>query len=285
MKAEEVDPVVWIPVVPVGSRMPYIPRMEWTDVSFEVFGGALVGVSLGLIGAGGAIISIPIFHLVLGHAMPVAKVEALAVTAVVAAFSGVRAWFARMVDLRRFAAFALPGLVGAWIGGPLGRMFSETALAILFASVALVAAWRMVARGAEEPAEGAVPGRRDLVLAVLAGLSVGTLTSLIGVGGGFLILPALVILTKLPVKRATGTSLLVIPTNAVVGLCANLLYDSRLARSIDLSAVAIVACCGVAGSLVGASLAQRLPAIVIRRIFAIVLVVVAAGVMWRAFGV
>lgn len=257
--------------------------MEWVSLSVEILGGALVGVSLGLIGAGGAIVSIPIFHLVLSHPMPVAKVEALVVTGVIAAFSGMRAWSAGLVDFRRFAAFALPGLAGAWAGGPLGRLFPPFALSMLFAAVALVAAWRIVARGAAEPPEGAEPSRRDMTIAVAAGFGVGLLTSLIGVGGGFLILPALVLVTKLPVKRATGTSLLVIATNSAVGLGANALYGDEAMRAADLSAVAIVAACGIIGSVAGARLATVLPAAAIRRIFAAVLVLVSVLVIVRAF--
>lgn len=257
--------------------------MEWVPLSVEILGGALVGLSLGLIGAGGAIVSIPIFHLVLSHPMPVAKVEALVVTGVIAAFSGARAWLGGLVDLRRFAAFAVPGLAGAWAGGPLGRLFPPFALSMLFAAVALIAAWRIVARGASEPAEGALPSRRDMTVAVAAGFGVGLLTSLIGVGGGFLILPALVLVTKLPVKRATGTSLLVIATNSAVGLGANALYGDDAVRAADLSAVAIVSLCGIAGSIAGARLAAVLPAVVIRRIFAAVLVLVSALVTIRAF--
>jgi len=257
--------------------------MDWVALSAEIFGGVLVGVSLGLIGAGGAIVSIPIFHLVLSHAMPVAKVEALAVTGLIAAFSGIRAWLGGVVDIRRFAAFAVPGLAGAWLGGPLGRLFEPFALSMLFAAVALVAAWRIVARGAAEPPEGAAATRRDMTIASAAGFGVGLLTSLIGVGGGFLILPALVIVTKLPVKRATGTSLLVIATNSAVGLTANFVYGNESARAADLGAVAIVSACGIAGSVAGARIAARLPSVVIRRIFAGVLVLVALLVLARAF--
>lgn len=257
--------------------------MDWVALSVEILGGVLVGVSLGLIGAGGAIVSIPIFHLVLSHPMPVAKVEALAVTGLIAAFSGVRAWLGGSVEVRRFAAFALPGLAGAWLGGPLGRLFEPFALSILFAVVAFVAAWRIVARGAAEPPEGVNATRRDMAIASAAGFGVGLLTSLIGVGGGFLILPALVLVTKLPVRRATGTSLLVIATNSAVGLTANFVYGDDSARAADLGAVAIVAACGIAGSLAGARIASRLPAAVIRRIFASVLVLVAVLVLVRAF--
>jgi uncharacterized membrane protein YfcA len=250
--------------------------MDIASLLIEVLGGALVGFSLGLIGAGGAIVAIPIFTLVLGNPMKVAKVEALAVTGIIALFSGVRAALARTVDLPRFLALALPGFVGAWAGGPIGKMLSPFTQALLFSALALVAAWRMVSTQKDAPVdEPPALDRRALALASAAGLAIGVVTSVIGVGGGFLLVPALVLITRLPMKRAVGTSLLVIAANSLVGVASNLTFDQELIGQVDRSAVAIVAGCGIVGSLAGARLAARLPAVVLRRVFAAVLVLVA----------
>ena len=256
--------------------------MDIASLLIEVLGGALVGFSLGLIGAGGAIVAIPIFTLVLGNPMKVAKVEALAVTGIIALFSGVRAALARTVDMPRFLALALPGFVGAWAGGPIGKMLSPFTQALLFSALALVAAWRMVStqKDASVDAPPALD-RRALALAAAAGLAIGVVTSVIGVGGGFLLVPALVLITRLPMKRAVGTSLLVIAENSLVGVASNLTFDQELIGQVDRSAVAIVAGCGIVGSLAGARLAARLPAVVLRRVFAAVLVLVAIAMVAR----
>lgn len=252
----------------------------------EVLGGALVGLSLGLMGAGGAILSIPIFTLVLGHAIAVAKVEALAVTGAIALFSGVRAAIARHTDLARFAAFALPGLVGAWLGGPIGKMIPPMAQASLFGALAIVAAWRMTASQKEQHSDAPPPlSPRAIALAAVTGLLIGVLTSVIGVGGGFLLVPALVLITGLPIKRAAGTSLLVIAVNSGVGVAASGFYQRDAFDRVDWNAVSIVALCGVIGSVIGARFAARLPASVLRRIFAAVLVLVALAVVLKESGV
>lgn len=259
--------------------------MDLAQLSIEVLGGGLVGLSLGLMGAGGAILSIPIFTLVLGHAIGVAKVEALAVTGAIAAFSGTRAALARNADMSRFAAFAIPGLAGAWLGGPIGRMLPPMAQASLFGALAVIAAWRMIAsqRGTASEAPASLSTRAILGAAV-TGLAIGVLTSVIGVGGGFLLVPALVLITGLPMKRATGTSLLVIAVNSSVGVASSAIYHGEAFTGVDWKSVSIVALCGIIGSLVGARFAARLPAQVLRRIFAAVLVLVAVAVVLRESG-
>ena len=110
------------------------------------------------------------------------------------------------------------------------------------------------------------------------------LTSVIGVGGGFLLVPALVLIAALPMKRATGTSLLVIGVNSFVGVGSAAVHQRESFAAIDWTPVAIVALCGVAGSVAGARFSGRLPASVVRRIFAAVLVAVAAAVVLRESG-
>ena len=114
-----------------------------------------------------------------------------------------------------------------------------------------------------------------------AGLAIGVVTSVIGVGGGFLLVPALVLITRLPMKRAVGTSLLVIAANSLVGVMSNLVFDRELGGQVGVSAVAIVAGCGIVGSLAGSRDASRAPAVVLRRVFAAVLVLVAIAMVAR----
>ena len=259
--------------------------MDIGSLVIEVLGGALVGLSLGLMGAGGAILSIPIFTLVLGHAIAVSKVEALLVTGAIALFSGIRAALARNADLGRFVAFALPGLAGAWLGGPIGKSISPIVQASLFATLAAIAAWRMTAvQQTADQADTRPMSAKAIAIATLTGFGIGVLTSVIGVGGGFLLVPALVLLAALPIKRATGTSLLVIAVNSFVGVASVSYYQHDAFAAVDWKPVAIVALCGVIGSIVGARFAARLPASVVRRIFAVVLVAVAIAVVLKESG-
>jgi len=255
------------------------------DLAVEILGGALVGLSLGLIGAGGAILSMPIFTLVLGHPLGVAVLEALAVTAAIATFSGARAALARQIDGARLLAFLLPGLAGAWLGGPIGAWLDDKVQAYLFAALALVAAWRMVVTSAAAEAaedDAARPSAKALAAAGAIGLSVGVLTAVIGVGGGFLLIPALVLVARLPMKRAVGTSLVLIAANSAVAFASNAHHGRENFAAIEWKPVAIVAACGIAGSVAGSALSARLPAKALKRVFAVILVLVAASIAIRA---
>lgn len=261
--------------------------MDAGTIAIEVLGGLVVGLSLGLIGAGGAILSMPIFILVLGHATPVAILEALVVTGVIAAFSATRSALAKSVDYARALAFAAPGLVGAWVGGPLGHALDDRVQAGLFAALAVVAAWRLLRPQPEERAsDGVSPLRgRALVVAVAAGFAIGVLTAVLGVGGGFLLVPALVLVARVPIKLAIGTSLVVIAVNAAAAFASNAWSAPEAVEGVAWSAVAIVAGFGIAGSLVGARLSTKLPPAGLRKGFAGVLVLVAIAVLvktlWR----
>jgi len=256
-----------------------------TQLSIEVLGGILVGLSLGLVGAGGAIFSVPIFALVLGHPMQTAILEALAVTGIVAAFSSLAAARARRVEFATALAFLIPGMVGAWLGGPIGRWLPDEVQAGLFSVIAAVAAVRML-RSAQQPSgsDGTAP-RASLAKGAFVGFAIGILTSIIGVGGGFLLLPALTLLARLDISRAIGTSLVVITANAAMSLVSNSVHDPAAFEAIAWSAVAIVAACGLGGSILGTRLAARLPAVALKRIFASLLLGVAALFALESAGV
>lgn len=250
----------------------------------ELLGGLFVGASLGLVGAGGAILSLPIFALVLGHAHRTASVEALVATGLISAYSAARAAAGRRIDYRRALAFALPGTAGAWIGAPVGGMLSDLAHAAIFATLAAIAAWRMIARAPEESDRPADPDAKSLAIAAGVGLAIGFLTAIIGVGGGFLLVPALVLVMRVPLRTAIGTSLLLITLNASIAFLSHLRHSEEQVRSIDWTAVAIVAGGGAVGSTLGSRLGGRLPERLVRRSFSSLLVLVAAAVLLEGLG-
>lgn len=270
------------------------------ELLIEVLGGLAVGASLGLVGAGGAILSVPIFEVLLGHDPKEAIAEALLVTCAVAAVSALRAAAARTVDWPRVVLLGVPGMAGAAIGGWFAHTISDTVQMTLFGVVALIAAWKMAQspRAEQVPTEialtgapldaGAVaqvaPRAAPLALAEAGavGLGIGVLTGVIGVGGGFLLVPALVLLLRVPMRVAVGTSLAVITVNSAIGFIGNRMGDANEVHP-DWQAVAVVAAFGIAGSLIGSSVAGRLPAPVLRKVFAAVLVCVAVLVIVRQF--
>jgi len=250
------------------------------DLLIELVAGLAVGASMGLLGAGGAIFTVPVFGALLGHAPKDAFLEALAVTGAIAAVSAVLA--AGRVDRRRALLFAGAGIVGTQAAAPVAVRMDARVQVVLFAMVAGFAAWRMwsSASGKSPPTASveAAP-RGGTAGTLLLGFAIGMLTSVLGVGGGFLLIPALVLREGLAMPVAVGTSLAVIAVNSTAGLLGQWWSGGFAASGFDLGAVGTTAGFGLLGSWAGARLAGRLPQATVRRAFAVLLALVAA---WMA---
>ncbi|MFM7642068.1 MAG: sulfite exporter TauE/SafE family protein [Cyanobium sp.] len=191
-------------------------------------GGALIGVLLSLLGAGGSILLLPL--LVSGAALPTSEAVPLSLVVVcVLALANLGPVVRRgQIAPKPALILGLPALAGSWVGGSWVKagLVPEALQLAVFAGAALVASWLLTGgqiatstpRGRARPATGS-DRRRALALSV-QGLGVGLLTGIAGVGGGFAIVPALVLLAGLPMARASGTSLLLIAVNALVALAA-----------------------------------------------------------------
>lgn len=190
--------------------------MGWISV-IGLLLAALIGVSLGLLGGGGSILVVPVFVYVLGFGAKEAIAMSLAVVGLTSLFGAYGHWRAGNVDLRVALIFGAVAMAGTYLGARVAVFFSGAAQLILFAGAMIAAAvfmFRDRTPGAEDVDGEAIYSntskRMSLKLIVPEGLAVGVLTGLVGVGGGFLIVPALVLLGKVPMKVAVGTSLLVI---------------------------------------------------------------------------
>ncbi|MEN8375668.1 MAG: sulfite exporter TauE/SafE family protein [Gemmatimonadota bacterium] len=227
----------------------------------------LVGVSLGLLGGGGSILTVPIFVYALGIEAKSAIAMSLAVVSVTALVGAVTHWRVGNVALRTAFLFAPFAMAGTFAGARMSAFFSGAGQLTLFAFVMLAAAGFMLHGRPDPPDEGDVASPFRLAFVALLGLVVGVLTGLVGVGGGFLIVPALVLLARVPMKRAVGTSLLVIALNAGSGFWGYLgLVDVLWSFMAGFAAVAIV------GILIGTRLVRHVPALALRKAFAVFLI-------------
>jgi len=234
-----------------------------------LFGALAIGLSLGLLGSGGSILTVPVLHYLLHQPEQVAIAGSLLVVGLIAAAACIPYTMARQVDWRNVLWFGVPGMLGAWLGASLARWVPGTAQLALFAVVMLVAAWRMLqstplASGEHEPHRFAV---------VAGGAAVGALSGLVGVGGGFLIVPALVLLAGVPMSSAIGTSLAVIAMNSFTGFGKYLQVLEVKGILLDWHVLLMIAAIGTVGSLVGNRLGRRLPQASLRRLFGIFLIV------------
>lgn len=235
-------------------------------------GGALIGFLLAVLGAGGSILLLPL--LISGAGLPTREavpLSLLAVTLLAVANAGpyVRR---RQVAPRPALVLGVPALAGSWIGGSLVRqgLIPEPVQLAVFAAAALVAAWLLSRRrrGPGDVRDATASRRSGGVLALAGqGVLVGLLTGIAGVGGGFAIVPALVLLAGLPMPLASGTSLVLIATNSLVALGA---LGHWPAAGLPLLAPLIAG--GLAGAIGGQALAPHLSDRHLRQGFAALLV-------------
>ncbi|MGW4162917.1 sulfite exporter TauE/SafE family protein [Streptomyces sp. NPDC004788] len=231
--------------------------------------GAVVGLALGALGGGGSVLAVPALIYLLGFTPAAAATASLLIvlaTSATALYGHARDG---QVRWRTGAVFAAAGLVPAALGGLLAARVPEWLLTVGFVAVAGFAAVRMVRRA---PAPDAGPRRRSAPAVAGAGAGLGAVTGVLGVGGGFLTVPALVQVVGLRMRPAVGTSLLVVAVNALAALLAR----SGTAAPLDWAVVAPFAGAAVLGAWDGRRLAARVPADRLRRAFGLLLLAVAA---------
>lgn len=237
-------------------------------IALTVALAVLIGVTLGLLGGGGSILAVPLLVYVAGLGAKESIATSLLVVGITSLAALVGHARAGRVRWRTGLIFGATAMVGAYLGGLLGTHIPGTFLLIGFALMMLATAAAMI-RGrrtptAENQGEPAPATTHDLPLVkVLAeGLVVGLVTGMVGAGGGFLVVPALVLLGGLPMPVAVGTSLLVIAMKSFAGLAG---YLSTV--QIDWPLAAAITLAAVIGSVVGARLVRFIHAETLRRAF------------------
>jgi len=239
---------------------------------FEILGyiGALlVGISLGLIGGGGTILTVPIMVYLLGINPVLSTAYSLFIVGAGALVGAINNLRKGLVSIKTTIVFAIPSFMAVYatraylIPAIPQELFTlsdftltkDIAIMIFFAVIMVVAAVSMIRskRGSEE--ETAKPQAFNYPMIILDGLLVGTLTGIVGAGGGFLIIPALVLLAKLPMKMAVGTSLSIITIKSLIGFVG----DLQAGQEIDWPFLLIFSGLTIVGILVGGYLSNFIP--------------------------
>jgi uncharacterized protein len=257
--------------------------------------GLVVGLVIGGLGGGGGVLTVPVLVYLLGLAPHDAVAGSVVVVGVSAAVGVAVRLPARELEWRTGLALGAAGAPAAWAGSVLGQRVDRPVLLVTFAAVTVLAAVAMLITDAPDddpPHDRAPAGRTATAVAVrpararlvragtvvVGGAAVGFLTGFLGVGGGFLVLPLLVVALRTPVHRAVGTSLLVIVVNAATALASR---AGDLA--LDWAVLLPFALASLAGTALGHRVAGRLPGAVLTRAFAVLLLVVGAVVGVDAF--
>ena len=237
----------------------------------------VTGLTLGVIGGGGSVLTVPVFVYLLGYPAKEAIAMSLPVIGATSLIGAIGHWRRGNVQLRTALAFGAVAMAGSFAGARLSQLvdgrFQLALLGLMMGGAAL-----SMLRSASTTAASDEPApQRPLALIAAAGIAVGILTGLVGVGGGFLIVPALVLLGGVPMKQAIGTSLAVITMNTLAGFAG---YAGQV--HIDWMAMGLFAGVAIAGILVGTRLVAHVSVVQLKRGFAFFLLAVAAFVLFQS---
>ncbi|TVQ21768.1 MAG: sulfite exporter TauE/SafE family protein [Leptolyngbya sp. DLM2.Bin15] len=242
----------------------------------------LIGLSLGLIGGGGSILAVPVLVYVMGVPAKAAIAMSLVIVGAVSLVGAIPHWRMGNVRFKTALLFGPAAMAGAYLGARLAALpwITETVQMGLFAVTMLAAALLMIRKrgNPEAIAPESVPHahKHRWVWIAVEGLAVGVLTGLVGVGGGFAIVPALVLLGNVPMKQATGTSLLIIAMKSVTGFLGYLgqvTLDWPLMLGFTLAAML--------GMVLGVQLLPSIKAQDLQKGFGYLLFVMAGFILWQ----
>jgi uncharacterized membrane protein YfcA len=243
----------------------------------EILIGAVfvvIGVVLGVMGSGGSIVTLPVLTYVAGFAPEEAVTTTLFVVGTASAIGALLYYRQGYFHWKATLFLGLAGMPGAYFGAGLTGLVPPRAMMLLFAGVMTAAGLTMLKRQ-EKPARGT----RSLIRLAALGLAIGLLAGFLGVGGGFLIVPALVVFAGIDARRAIAVSLGVISLNAIAGIAGHM-------ASIHLPTVVFMVFLplAVAGIWIGTTLARRLSETVLRKVFACAILVLALTIAAVSLG-
>lgn len=265
----------------------------------SVLFGLLVGLSLGLTGGGGAIFAVPLLVYGLGVEARTAVAISLAAVGATSFVGFLHRWQLGEVEVRTGLVFAVAGMIGAPLGTWISRLMSETVLLSLFAGLMVIVAarlWQQASRPVVGHQACPAPDAQDrptcvrdaagvlilnsrcAVLLLIVGVLTGVLSGIFGVGGGFVIVPALVLFSGMSMHRAVGTSLMVIALVSVSGVASQLWAG----RAIPPVVTVLFVTGGIGGLFIGQHIGRRLSGPALQKVFAVAILAVAAFVILRS---
>jgi len=234
--------------------------------------GIFIGLVLGTIGAGGAILAVPGLIAVMGLSTIAATTYSLVIVGSAAVAGFIPRLKAKTVDVRLGLTFSALGVLGTYFGTRLVMVVPESAQITLFALLMFGSALAMW-RGPATQSTTSVKTPWPLVVAVATGI--GLLTGLLGVGGGFLIVPALVLILKVPSKTAAGTSLVAIASNAAIAF----LMRHEYWNTIPVASILVFTFASIVASYLSAPLAGKLDPRTLQKVFSVFVAVTATFIL------
>ncbi len=247
---------------------------------FVITGALIIGLTLGLLGSGGSAITVPVLVYLVGHATKQSIAESMAIVGLVSVAAAIPYAKSKQIDWRSVWYFGIPGMLGTLMGAWLGGIATSALQLAVFGGVLIAAAYAMLRKpklAVDTEAQYYRPTRKI----ALEGVVVGIVTGFVGVGGGFLIVPALVVFGRLSMRLAIGTSLAIIALKSAIGFAKYQQYLMAHDMSVDFQTVSIFVLLGIVGSLLGKSINARLNQRVLQQVFAVFLILLGGFVMLR----
>lgn len=243
------------------------------DFLLPIIMGGAVGFSLGFFGSGGSVLAVPILVYVIGMNPKEAIASSLVIVGATAVAGAVQKIRQNQVCFKVAVFFGVAGMVSAFLGAKSSKFISGSTQLIVFALLMLASSMSMFFKKQnKQNTQGSCD--MSLGLAMILGLGVGFLTGLVGVGGGFLIVPALVALGGLNIRHAMGTSLLIISLNALSGVAG---YIGNV--NFDWALIVLFVLSSSVASVVGAKLSSGVNTVKMQKAFAVFILVVGIFVL------
>lgn len=236
---------------------------------FGLLASTVIGISLGLIGGGGSILTVPVLVYLFNVDPVLATAYSLFIVGLSSLVGAFPKYKAGMIDLKTALVFGVPSIIAVFLTRKVlvpaipATLFEVAgvsvtkalAMMILFAVLMVAASVSMIRDKKKEEQAAEEPRVFNYPMILLEGAVVGVLTGLVGAGGGFLIIPALVMLSKLPMKQAVGTSLLIIAAKSLIGFTGDVMEN---ADQMDLTLLSVVTSLAVVGIFVGNQLSKKI---------------------------
>ena len=238
------------------------------EIIIGYIGALFIGIALGLIGGGGSILTVPVLVYLFGIDPVLATAYSLFIVGITSLVGGVRAYRQNMVDVKTAVLFGVPAIVSVYFTRSIllpaipQELFvlndiivtKPLFLMLLFALIMVLASVSMITKKCSFTSDDsqAVPITLNYSAIVLEGLVVGILTGLVGAGGGFLIIPALVLFSKLPMPKAVGTSLIIIAAKSLIGFTGDLPH-----MTIDWLFLVVFSMVSIVGIIIGIQFSKK----------------------------
>lgn len=227
-----------------------------------------IGGSLGLLGSGGSILTVPVLLIVLDRPEKLAIAESLAIVGGIALMGAILHAAKSQIHWPTVAWFGLTGMLGAYIGAYGSSFVSSRCQVVCFSLAMLTAAVTMFFAKPPQVQTTLKPPPSSMTM-MRNGFFVGGLTGFVGMGGGFMIVPTLVLFGQLPMHLAVGTSLMVIAMNAFTGFTEQFLHLRRADLHVSWQVIGIMTSLGICGSIIGSAISSRFTQSQLRKLFAV----------------